>query len=216
MRHQNECNLSPEEVKYISRVRKEFLILFICIAALWVIALTSCASHFEKVQSAEKTVSVAKKNDDLAKAALMMRVSDYGQEARFTASLLPKSAEANAIEEILALQIQLAGKGSLSEQERELFVQKLIRAGADAQLALANAATTDASLQKKVQEKDGQLIEANDKLHKVSEQAATVADEADKWIHYFLYFLAILMGYFIARMLLLWSQTAANVATKIP
>lgn len=186
------------------------------VIAILLLCICSCATHLEKVQSAEQTVSVAKKNDDLAKAALMMRVSDYGQEAQFTASLLPKSAEENAIEEILALQIQLAGKGSLSEQERELFVQKLIRAGSDAQLALANAAVVDDGLQKKVQEKDDQLNKANDKLHKVSEQAATVADEADKWLHYFLYVLAALFIYFAARLALLWSQTAANVAAKVP
>lgn len=203
MSRKNECDVSREEIVVIALV-------------LFAIALNACSTHTGDVKSAEKSVAVAKKNDDLAKAAVMMRVSDYGQEARYGVSLLPKTSEANAIGEILALQIQLAGKGSLAEQDRELFVQKLIRAGADAQLALANAANTDIKLEKALAEKDAQLVDKSAKLDKVATQAATVADEADKWLHYFFYILIAAFIYFAARLALLWSQTAATVAAKVP
>lgn len=175
----------------------------------------SC-SHISQTKSAEKAVATAKVNADLSHAAVLMRVSDYGQEARYVNGLTPLSKERTSVYQILGLLVQLAGPGKMTEAKRQAFSQKLLAAGKDAQKAIDQATDTDAGLKRAVAEKDAQLAQAQTKLATVAEHSATVADDLDTWLHYFLYVLIIAGLYFLARILISLGVFGAKLASKFP
>lgn len=193
-----------------------FAVTLFVLATGIILATCGCASHMDQALSAEAQYDKAKKNDDLAKAAKLMRLSDYGQEAKYAVSLMPISPERNATSEILSLQIDLAGAGKMSESQRQAFVTALIKDDLKAHRLLYQAGQNDKKIDATIISKDAALAAKDEVIKAVLKTSSTVADEADKWIHYFLWFCAIVFIYFAIRMVLLWSQTAAVVATKVP
>jgi hypothetical protein len=185
----------------------------IMILALASLSLCGC-SNTDRAKSAENKAAVAQENLFLAQAAKLMRISDYGREAKYGVSLMPLSADQKAVNEILSLQIALAGAGSLTEQKREAFYAAIAKDDLTAQKLLYQAGQIDAAKDKTIAESADKLNMANAKVKTLLEAGAQLQDHvAHIWeIVYALMALGVVV--FVLWLIGKFSGEAATVAAK--
>ncbi len=192
-----------------------FALLAFSLVIAFLSGITGC-SAIDKAKSAESKAVTAQKNLTLAQAAKLMRISDYGQEAKYGISLMPISPDQKAVDEILSLQIALAGSGGLTEAKREAFFNAIAKDDLKAHRLLYQAGQKDDANNKKIAADTDALAAANVKVNTLLEAGATLEDHVNHlWdIVYALIALGVvvLVLYVIAKC----GETAANVAAKAP
>ena len=178
-------------------------------------ALLCGCSHLSQLSSAERKESSAIVRTDKQEAAILARVGDYNREVVYALSK-PDVRAIPAAEEILKLQYNLTGPGSMQEKARDAFVDKLIADNASARNALASAASDDALLHKRLTETEAERDKAVANAHDLAAADAAQADKLDHlWSVVYLVIALLVIGvtfYVLEK----FGVFAATVAAKVP
>lgn len=179
------------------------------------LVLTAC-SHEGDIQDAQAAAATAKRNADLAHAAVLMRVSDYNSEIGYAAGLLSPGPEKKAMQEIVGLEGDLVGNGKLTEVQRENFVTSLIRDDLKAHRDLYQAGQDDIALKDKVVKSDQKAAVAETKANNLALQAGVAWDSFDRLKDYFIWAVVALLAIYVLHVLYTWGVFGATVAAKVP
>jgi hypothetical protein len=178
------------------------------------IALCGC-SHVSQLSSAERKESSAIVQADKQEGAILARAGDYNREIAYALSK-PDVRAVPAAEEILQLQYNLTGPGSMQEKARDAFVDKLIADNASARSALASATSEDSTLHKRLTDAEAERDKAVADEHDLAAADAAQADKLDHLWNVVYLVIALLVIGIVLYILEKLGVFAATMAAKVP